>query len=87
MIGGIGEKKSGWSEFQKGVREEGEVGDRLRVQIEEGGDLERIVDGLFIDGNRLGYGLEKIEELRGKEGGDVKELMEVYMGEVMNELC
>ncbi|WP_186308026.1 hypothetical protein [Bacillus sp. WP8] len=49
--------------------------------------MERIVDGLFIDGNRLGYGLEKIEELRGKEGGDVKELMEVYMGEVMNELC
>ncbi|MBG9820749.1 CdaR family transcriptional regulator [Bacillus safensis] len=86
MMTGIAEKNSRWTDFYKPLTQEAELAHTLRVYIEEGGDLQRIVDRLFIHRNTLRYRLDKIQGLTGKDPRHVKQLIELYMAQLMTQL-
>lgn len=75
-----------WSDFYHPLIQETELVQTLKVYIEEGGDLQRIVDRLFIHRNTLRYRLDKIQALTGKDPRHVKQLMELYIAQLDTQL-
>ncbi|WP_282059793.1 CdaR family transcriptional regulator [Bacillus pumilus] len=86
ITAGAVEENSSWVDFYKPLTQEAELAHTLRIYIEEGGDLQRIVDRLFIHRNTLRYRLDKIQALTGKDPRHVKQLMELYMVQLMSRL-
>lgn len=86
ITAGAVEENSSWVDFYKPLTQEAELAHTLRIYIEEGGDLQRIVDRLFIHRNTLRYRLDKIQALTGKDPRHVKQLMELYMVQLMSQL-
>ncbi|GLB60041.1 CdaR family transcriptional regulator [Cytobacillus sp. NCCP-133] len=64
----------------------GELVHTLDIYIKEGGELNKIADHLFIHRNTLRYRLDKITELTGKDPRNIKNLMELYMAKLVNDL-
>lgn len=86
ITAGVVEENGSWTDFYKPLTQEVELAHTLRIYIEEGGDLQRIVDRLYIHRNTLRYRLDKIQALTGKDPRHVKQLMELYMAQLMNQL-
>ncbi|MEI4789727.1 sugar diacid recognition domain-containing protein [Bacillus sp. FJAT-53060] len=86
MRAGVTEEENWWSDFYKPLIQETELVLTLKVYIEEGGDSQRIVDRLFIHRNTLRYRLDKIKAMTGKDPRHVKQLMELYMAQLMIQL-
>lgn len=86
VTAGAAEENRRWTDFYKPLTQEAELVHTLRIYIEEGGDLQRIVDRLFIHRNTLRYRLDKIQALTGKDPRHVKQLMELYMVQLMSQL-
>lgn len=61
----------------------GELAQTLDVFINEGGDLGKIADRLFIHRNTLRYRLDKITELTGKDPRNVKMMFELYVAKLI----
>lgn len=83
---GTAEEENRWTDFYKPLAQETELVHTLKVYIEEGGDLQRSVDRLFIHRNTLRYRLDKIQAITGKDPRHVKQLMELYMAQLMSQL-
>ncbi|MFS2247488.1 CdaR family transcriptional regulator [Bacillus sp. A31] len=86
LTAGAVEEEIRWTDFYNPLTQEAELAQTLRIYIEEGGDLQRIVDRLFIHRNTLRYRLDKIQALTGKNPRHVKQLMELYMAQLMSQL-
>lgn len=61
----------------------GELEETLRLYIEEGGELNRTAEKLFIHRNTLRYRLDKIKELTGKDPKKIKNLLELYASMIL----
>lgn len=64
----------------------GELAHTLDFYIKEGGELNKIAESLFIHRNTLRYRLDKITELTGKDPRNIKNLMELYIAKILNDL-
>jgi carbohydrate diacid regulator len=64
----------------------GELAHTLDIYIKEGGELNKIAESLFIHRNTLRYRLDKIMELTGKDPRNIKNLMELYIAKILNDL-
>lgn len=85
MMAGAAEENRRWTDFYKPLIQEAELTHTLRIYMEEGGDLQRIVDRLYIHRNTLRYRLDKIQTLTGKDPRHVKQLMELYLAQLMSQ--
>ncbi|MBT2688680.1 helix-turn-helix domain-containing protein [Bacillus sp. ISL-47] len=64
----------------------GELAHTLDLYIKEGGELNKIAESLFIHRNTLRYRLDKVTELTGKDPRNIKNLIELYMAKLINDL-
>ncbi|HZH59476.1 MAG TPA: sugar diacid recognition domain-containing protein [Metabacillus sp.] len=64
----------------------GELEQTLEAYIKENGELNKISERLFIHRNTLRYRLEKISELTGKDPRNIRDLMELYIAKLMNDI-
>jgi carbohydrate diacid regulator len=86
--------------IQLGIREEigpyfqqlkhhdkkGELLETLMVYIEENGDINKVIGRLFIHRNTLRYRLERITELTNKDPRKIKDLLELYLCIMQNQI-
>ena len=70
--------------FDQGKK--GELIHTLEAYINEGGELNKIAESLFIHRNTLRYRLDKITELTGKDPRNAKDLMELYMANLLHDI-
>ncbi|MGD6854068.1 sugar diacid recognition domain-containing protein [Bacillus infantis] len=64
----------------------GELQETLRIYIEENGDSSSAASRLYIHRNTLRYRLERIKELTGKDPRSIKDLLELYLSLLQNQL-
>lgn len=64
----------------------GELLETLLMYVEENGDVNKVAGKLFIHRNTLRYRLERINELTGKDPRKLKELVELYISVLQNQL-
>ncbi|MEQ6377857.1 sugar diacid recognition domain-containing protein [Bacillaceae bacterium S4-13-56] len=64
----------------------GELRETLKLYIDENGDVSKIADQLFIHRNTLRYRLEKIHEITGRDPRKLKDLLELYISQLLNQL-
>ncbi|MEQ6388469.1 sugar diacid recognition domain-containing protein [Bacillaceae bacterium S4-13-58] len=64
----------------------GELRETLKLYIDENGDVSKIADQLFIHRNTLRYRLEKIHEITGRDPKKLKDLLELYISQLLNQL-
>ena len=64
----------------------GELLETLLMYVEENGDVNKVASKLFIHRNTLRYRLERINELTGKNPRKLKELVELYLSLLQNQL-
>ena len=63
-----------------------ELVETLEAYIRENGEVNKIAESLFIHRNTLRYRLEKITEITGKDPKNIRDLIELYLAKLMNEL-
>jgi carbohydrate diacid regulator len=56
------------------------------VYVEENGDVNKVAGRLFIHRNTLRYRLERIAELTNKDPRNVKDLLELYLSILQNQI-
>ncbi|PLS03366.1 sugar diacid recognition domain-containing protein [Neobacillus cucumis] len=83
---GIGEEIGPYFEQLKQHDKKGELLETLRVYIEENGDNHKVIGRLFIHRNTLRYRLDRITELTNKDPRKVKDLLELYLSILQNQV-
>ncbi|TRZ40315.1 hypothetical protein CEQ21_05100 [Niallia circulans] len=73
-------------EYFKKHDKKGELLETLLMYVEENGDVNKVAGKLFIHRNTLRYRLERINELTGKDPRKLKELVELYLSVLQNQL-
>ncbi|MED4071527.1 CdaR family transcriptional regulator [Priestia endophytica] len=64
----------------------GELIKTLEIYIEESGELNKVAERLFIHRNTLRYRLERILTITGKDPKNMKDVMELYIAKLLNDL-
>lgn len=64
----------------------GELIETLKAYIEENGDINKTTEKLFIHRNTLRYRLDKILEITGKDPRKVKDLLELYLSMIKDQI-
>jgi carbohydrate diacid regulator len=64
----------------------GELIKTLEIYIEESGELNKVAQRLFIHRNTLRYRLERILTITGKDPKNMKDVMELYIAKLLNDL-
>ncbi|UPO90778.1 sugar diacid recognition domain-containing protein [Niallia sp. Man26] len=83
---GLDVKFGTYIERLKQQDKKGELLETLLMYVEENGDVNKVAARLFIHRNTLRYRLERINELTGKDPRKIKELVELYLSVLQNQL-
>lgn len=83
---GIGEGMGPYFEQIKQHDKKGELLETLLIYIQENGDMNRTAGKLFIHRNTLRYRLDRITDLTNKDPRKVKELLELYLSILQNQI-
>jgi len=83
---GMGVELTDYFRQLKQVDKKGELVETLMVFIEENGDTNAITGKLFIHRNTLRYRLDRIMELTGKDPRKVKDLLELYLSIIKDQI-
>jgi len=83
---GISDEIGPYIEQLKQHDKKGELLDTLKVYVEENGDNHKVVGRLFIHRNTLRYRLDRITELTNKDPRKVKDLLELYLSFLQNQV-
>ena len=83
---GMGEELTDYYHQLKQFDKKGELVDTLMAFIEENGDTNAITSKLFIHRNTVRYRLDRIMELTGKDPRKVKDLLELYLSIIKNQI-
>ncbi|MFP7298926.1 CdaR family transcriptional regulator [Neobacillus niacini] len=83
---GIGEEIGPYFQKLKQHDKKGELLETLAVFIEENGDVNKVAGRLFIHRNTLRYRLVRIAELTNKDPRKIKDLLELYLSILQNQI-
>lgn len=83
---GIGEEIGPYFQQLKQNDKNGELVETIMAYVEENGDINQVLGRLFIHRNTLRYRLERITELTSKDPRKVKDLLELYLSILQNQL-
>ncbi|KGM46015.1 sugar diacid recognition domain-containing protein [Neobacillus niacini] len=83
---GIGGEIGPYFQQLKKQDKKGELLETLMVYVEENGDVNKAVGRLFIHRNTLRYRLERIAELTNKDPRNLKDLLELYLSILQNQI-
>ncbi|KAA9030632.1 sugar diacid recognition domain-containing protein [Niallia endozanthoxylica] len=83
---GIGEQIGPYYQQIKDHDKKGELLETLLAYVEENGDMNKVAGRLFIHRNTLRYRLERITELTKKDPRKVKDLLELYLSILQNQM-
>lgn len=83
---GIGEVIGPYYQQLKQNDKKGELIETLLAYVEEDGDIHAVTGRLYIHRNTLRYRLDRIAELTGKDPRKVKELLELYLSVLQEQI-
>ena len=83
---GIGEETGPYFHQLKQADKKGELVETLLAFIDKNGDTNAITTKLYIHRNTLRYRLDKISELTGKDPRKVKDLLELYLSVLQEQI-
>ncbi|WP_040206744.1 sugar diacid recognition domain-containing protein [Neobacillus jeddahensis] len=83
---GVDEEIGPYFQQLKEQDKKGELLETLFVYVEENGDTQKVVERLFIHRNTLRYRLERITDLTKKDPRKVKDLLELYLSIIQNQI-
>lgn len=83
---GIGKEIGPYFHQLKELDKKGELLETLLVYVEENGDINKVVERLFIHRNTLRYRFERITELTTKDPRKVKDLLELYLSILQHQI-
>ncbi|WML39773.1 sugar diacid recognition domain-containing protein [Neobacillus sp. OS1-2] len=83
---GMGGELADYYHQLKKVDKKGELVETLLAYVEENGDIHTITGKLFIHRNTLRYRLDRIMDVTGKDPRKVKDLLELYLSVIIDQI-